>query len=61
MDLMDKKIDDLTVGDTVKLNIGILAITGVVIGGLALIGTAADKIRDRRAQKKFEKNDLNES
>ena len=55
MELMDKKIDDLTVGDSVKLTFGYLAVmagAAVVIGaGAALYEEGSKKLRNRRYQK----------
>lgn len=61
--LWDKKTDDLTVGDVVKLNVGALA---VMVGGFVALGLvahgaekAASKFRTIRADRKM-KNELNE-
>lgn len=53
--LMDKKIEDLTVADYVKLNVGALAIMagGAVL--LVAVPEAVNKVKTKLAQRKIEK------
>ena len=53
--LMDKKIEDLTVADYVKLNVGALAIMagGAVL--LVAVPEAVGKVKTKLAQRKIDK------
>lgn len=66
---LDRKVQDLTVGETVKYTILIGGVSAAIYAGLALVGSAAEKVATviRRDQKPIEfhfdvnqENDLEE-
>lgn len=57
--LMDKSINDLTVGDAIKVNVGAVAITVAILAVPSIVDAARKKFNDVRAHhqmKKLEKN-----
>jgi hypothetical protein len=59
--MLDKKPEDLTTGEALKINAIIgaatLAIPVVIIGGFVGIGVAVDKFKARRANRKNKKSE----
>lgn len=58
--LWNKPVNELTVADSVKLNLAALGIVVGAIAGLAAVGTVADKIRLRRANRQNKSTEVTE-
>lgn len=55
--LMQKNVNDLTVGDALKLNAGILAAMVVIPVAVVGVATAVDRVRDWNVSRQLRKSE----
>lgn len=53
--LMDKNVNDLTVGDAIKINVGAAAITVAILAAPSVVNAARRKFNDVRAHHQMKK------
>lgn len=59
--LFDKKVDDLTVGDAVKLNLGVVALCVAVPAAWVGVVTVKEKIQAKLVERKANKEAVEET